>query len=168
VRHRARFWRGAQIGRSGGQALAISADNGRIAMLDADGTVTILARGGLLERRIQVSGARAIALRRDLLAALTTRGRLEIFRTGDGRRLHSWKMARGAGAVDLQYRIALITAGADVFAVNVATGRTARLFHAPGRVAAQLESPGASVQYNAGGHGYLRFIPLSAIETLTQ
>jgi hypothetical protein len=31
-------------------------------------------------------------------------------------------------------------------------------------VAAQIESPGAAVQFNVGVRGYLRFIPMSVIE----
>jgi hypothetical protein len=35
-------------------------------------------------------------------------------------------------------------------------------------VAAQIDSPGAVVQFNAGGHGYLRLIPMSTIEAHTR
>ena len=62
----------------------------------------------------------------------------------------------------------MVAAGDNVFALNVGTGRTARLLHAPGRVAARIDSPGAVVQFNAGGHGYLRFIPMSTIEARTR
>jgi hypothetical protein len=44
---------------------------------------------------------------------------------------------------------------------------TAVLFRAPAAVSVQLEAPGAAIQYNAGGHGYLRFVPLNAIEART-
>jgi hypothetical protein len=77
-------------------------------------------------------------------------------------------VAAGARSVDLQYGIAVLAAGGDVFAVNVATGRTARLLHVAGRVAAQIDSPGAVVQFNAGTHGYLRLIPMSTIEARTR
>jgi hypothetical protein len=64
----------------------------------------------------------------------------------------------------LYYGIALLTAGRDVFAVNVETGRTAHLMHAPGRVSAQLEGPGAAIQFNTQRRGHLRFLPMSWIE----
>jgi hypothetical protein len=52
--------------------------------------------------------------------------------------------------------------------MNLATGRTAHLFHAPTRVAAQIEAPGAAIQFNQAGHGYLRFLPMSRIEASTR
>jgi hypothetical protein len=42
-----------------------------------------------------------------------------------------------------------------------------RLFRAPGSAAVQIEAPGAVVQYNIGGRGYLRFVPMSVIEART-
>ena len=62
----------------------------------------------------------------------------------------------------------MIAAGNNVLALNVATGHTARLLHAPGRVAAHVDSPGAIVQYNAGGHGHLQLIPMSTLEARTR
>jgi hypothetical protein len=62
----------------------------------------------------------------------------------------------------------VIAGGNDVFALNIATGHSARLLHAPGRVAARIDSPGAVVQFNAGGHGYLRLIPMSTLEARTR
>jgi hypothetical protein len=70
--------------------------------------------------------------------------------------------------VSLRYGIAVIAAGDNVFAVNVATGRVARLAHVRGRASAQFDSPGAVVQFNAGGHGHLRLIPMSTIEARTR
>jgi len=34
-------------------------------------------------------------------------------------------------------------------------------------VVAQIEAPGAAIQFNLGDHGYLRFIPMSVIEART-
>lgn len=68
----------------------------------------------------------------------------------------------------MQYGIALITAGHDVYAVNTVTGRTARLFHAPARVAAQIEAPGAAIEFNVAGRGHLAFVPMSRIEASTR
>ena len=85
-----------------------------------------------------------------------------------GRKLHSWRVAPGASAVDLQYGIALVTAGGTVYAVSTATGKTGVLFRGPVTVAAQVESPGAAIQYNRGRHGYLHFVPMSRIEAITR
>jgi hypothetical protein len=159
-------WRSNDITRTNDTLTAISADSGRVAELHADGTVAVVSRGGRSEGHFYVGKARAIALRRGTLAALR-RGSLDVYDTASGRLVHSWKVPAGARSVDLQYGIALLAAGRDVIAVNVTTGRTARLFHAPGRVAAQIEAPGAAVQFNVGDRGFLRFIPMSAIEAQT-
>jgi hypothetical protein len=159
-------WRSFEIAQSNGQVAAISADGGRVAVLYADGTVTVVTRGGRVAKRFFVGKARAIALRRSTLAVLG-RGTLDIYDAASGRRADSWKVPASAKSVDLQYGVAVLAAGRDVIAVNATTGRTANLLHAPGRVAAQIEEPGAAVQFNVGNRGYLRFIPMSVIEART-
>jgi hypothetical protein len=160
-------WYGKVLSRSPAQVVGISVDSGRIATLYRDGTVTVMSPNGQLVSRLAVGPARAVALRGDTVAVLL-RGRLEVYSAVTGLPAHSWRVAAGARSVDLQYGIAVLAAGGDVFAVNVATGRTARLLHVAGRVAAQIDSPGAVVQFNAGTHGYLRLIPMSTIEARTR
>ena len=59
----------------------------------------------------------------------------------------------------------MIAADGDVVALNVSTGHTARLNSMlAGRAAAQIGSPGAVVQFNVGGRGYLRLVPMSTLE----
>jgi hypothetical protein len=159
-------WRGHELARSNGRAAGISTDSGRVALLYRDGTVTIVTRSGRTAGRLDVGKARSIALRRNTLAVLR-RGTLDVYGTASGRRVHSWKVPRTATSVDLHYGIAVLTAGRDVLAVNTATGRTALLLQAPGRVAAQIEALGAAIQFNVGAHGYLRFVPMSVIEART-
>jgi hypothetical protein len=159
-------WRSVDIARSNSRVAAISADGGRVAVLQENGTATIVTRSGGLAARFFVGQARAIALRNETLVVLR-HGTLDVYDTVSGRRAGSWTVPADARTVDLQYGIALVTAGRDVLAVNTATGRTARLVHAPGRVAAQIEEPGAAVQFNVGDRGYLRFIPMSVIEART-
>jgi hypothetical protein len=162
-----RFWRGSELASSTRQVAAVSADSGRVAVLYANGTAAVLTRDARLVRHLSVENTGAIALRLNTLAVLG-RGTLDIYSASSGRRVHVWKVPANATSVDLHYGIALITAGRDALALNVDTGRTARLFHAPGRVAAQLEAPGAAIQFNAGSHGYLRFVPMSLIEARTR
>jgi hypothetical protein len=114
-----------------------------------------------------VGTARAIALRGDRLAVLRA-GHLDLVNTQTGLRTGSWPVSANARSVGLQYGLAVFAAGGDVFAANVHTGRTARLLHAHGRAAAQISTAGAVVQYNAGGRGYLRFIPMSRLEARTR
>ncbi len=159
-------WRGLEIAQANGRAAGISTDSGRVAVLYSDGTVTIVTRSGRVAGRLDVGKSRSIALRRNTLVVLG-RGTLDVYGTASGRRVHSWKVPANATSVDLHYGIAVLTAGRDVLAVNTATGRTALLLHAAGRVAAQIEAAGAAIQFNVGAHGYLRFIPMSVIEART-
>ena len=116
---------------------------------------------------IQVGGARTIALRTSVLAVLSNHATLDVYSLADGRLLHSWPVAANARGLDMQYGIALITAGRDVYAVNAATGRTAHLVHAPARVAAEIEAPGAAIEFNVAGRARIEFLPMSQIESST-
>jgi hypothetical protein len=160
-------WYGEVLSRSSVPVTAISVDSDRVAALYRDGAVAVLTERGAPVSRFAAGSARAIALHGDTVAVLRS-GRLDVYSAATGLQTHSWRVPADARTVDLQYGIAVLAAGDDVFALNVATGHTARLLHAPGRVAAQLDSPGAVVQYNAGGHGSLRFIPMSTIEARTR
>jgi len=160
-------WRGEVVSRSAVQVAAISVDSNQIATLYRDGTVTVMSASGDLLSRFDAGPARAIALRRDTVAVLR-RGRLAVYSAGTGLLTSSWPIPPNTRSVDLQYGIAVIAAGGDVYALNITTGRTARLLHVHGRAAAQIESPGAVVQFNVGEHGYLRLIPMSTIEARTR
>ena len=158
-----KLWRGVEIDRSDRQAVAISVDSGRVAVLRDTGVATIRTRGGQSVGAIRVGAARAIALRPGTLAVLTRRGTLEVYATASRKRMHSWPVQANAASLDLHYGIALLTAGRDVYAVNVESGRTARLFRAPTRVSAELEGLGAVIQFNRAGRGHVRFLPMSRI-----
>ena len=54
------------------------------------------------------------------------------------------------------------------YAVNVESGRAARLFRAPTRVSAELEGLGAVIQFNTARRGHVRFVPMSRIEARTR
>ena len=161
-------WAGLQIDRATAVVRSVSVDSNRVAVLRSDGTVSVLTRGGRLVRRMQVGSARAIALRPGALAVLSRRGTLAVYRPETGRRIRTWNVGPGATSLDMHNGIALVTTGRDVYSFDVVTGKTARLFQAGGNVAAALESPGAVVEYNTGGRGYLRFLPMSWIESLTR
>jgi hypothetical protein len=169
-------WGGVPVQRLQSRIVALSAYNRRIATLGSNGTaaITALAVGvdktrsiptrGKLASEIQVGQARAIALRDRVLAALTGRGTLDLYSLPSGRLLHTWPTPASANSLDVEYGIALITAGNDVYALDTATGKTARLFHAPAKVAAQIEAPGAAIEFNNAGHGHIAFLPMSRIE----
>ncbi len=159
-----KLWRGEEIARSSRQVVSMSVDSGRVAVLRDSGVVTILTRGGRPVATVGVGAARAISLRPGTLAVLTRRGTLDVYETAAWKKIHSWRVAAKAASLDLHYGIALVTAGRDVYAVNVETGRTARLMHAPTRVSAELEGLGAVIQFNTAGRGHVRFVPMTRIE----
>jgi hypothetical protein len=146
--------------------LSLSTDGGRVAALQANGLVTLRNAFGNVDRTIGVAAtSRAIALRGHRLVSVTTAGRLDIWNTSTGRRLHAWRLPAGTrSAVDLQYGIAVFTAGRTVYGMDVATGRTATLARAGAAVRAQIEPLGVAYTYNRGGHGFLRLVPMSSVE----
>jgi hypothetical protein len=160
-------WYGEVLSRSPVEVAAISVDSNQVATLYRDGTVTVMGESGHLVSSFAAGPARAVALRGDTVAALRS-GRLDIYRAETGVLTKSWPVPANARSVDLYYGIAVVAAGDDVFALNVGTGRTARLLRASGRAAAQIDSPGAVVQFNVGERGYLRFIPMSTLEARTR
>jgi hypothetical protein len=159
-------WYGKVVSQSAARIAAISVDGDQIATLYRDGTVTVMSSTGDLVSRFAVGPARAVALRADTVVVLR-RGRLDVYSAETGLLTNSWPVPANARSVDLRYGIAAVAAGGDVFALNVSTGHTTRLLHVRGRAAAQIDSPGAVVQFNAGGRGYVRLIPMSRIEART-
>jgi hypothetical protein len=155
-------WYGEVISQSAVPITAISVDSDRVATLYQDGTLTIVTAEGAPVSSFQAGPASAIALRGNTVAVLRS-GRLDVYNAATGLLTHSWSVPANTRSVSLKYGIAVIAAGGNVLALNVVTGHTARLLHVRGRVAAQIDSPGAVVQFNAGEHGYLRLIPMSTI-----
>lgn len=160
-------WQGKVVSHSTARISAMSVDNERIAVLYRDGTVTIMTKYGVALSSFAVGSATAVTLRGDTLAVLHTGGRLELYNATTGALAQSWAVPVNARTVGVYYGIAVIAAGHDLLALNLATGKTATLLHAPGRVAAQIDAPGAIVKFNAGGHGHLRFIQMSTLEART-
>ena len=159
-------WQGKVISQSPTQVSGMSVDSNRIATLYRDGTVTLMTKRGAPVNSFAAGPARAIALRGNTVAVLRS-GQLAIYNATTGVLTQSWPVPADARTVDLSYGLAVVAAGGDVLALNIVTGHTARLLHAGGRVAAQFDSPGAVVQFNAGGHGHVRLIPMSTIEART-
>jgi hypothetical protein len=142
----------------------LATDRNQLAVLRADGRVNFW-RGKRLLRTFEPDGARAIALRARELTILTNRRTLDVFSVRDGGLLHSWSVPAGTdAAVNTHFGVAVLTAGRNVFALSLATGRRAVLFHAPAAVAAQVNDAGVVYRYNLHGAGFLGFIPFAAVE----
>jgi hypothetical protein len=136
---------GPQTAVLAGREILIQASNGhRLASLAAD-------------------AAQGLAMRGRTIVATTRRGTLDVYVSG--RRVHSWPLPAGARrAVDLQYGIAVVTAGRNVYGVAVATGRTALLASTPAIPRAQIGSVGVAVAYSRGNRGTVEILPLSQVE----
>ncbi|MFL5950137.1 MAG: hypothetical protein ACJ74M_00880 [Gaiellaceae bacterium] len=107
--------------------------------------------------------ATSLALRRNVVVTTTRDGRLDVFVAGT--RTHTWPLPAGTQPhVDLQYGIAVVTAGNAVYAMNVATGRTAQLAVAPASPRAEIGSIGVVYAYSNAGRGTARLIPMSNVE----
>jgi hypothetical protein len=160
-------WGGESLPYTDGSPVGLSVDDGRVSALDANGSVVIETRTGQPIASFRVGPARAVALRGDDLAVLTNAGRIDVYNVG-GTRVRSWSAPLGATSIDVQYGIAVVAAGRDVYAVNLVNGRAARLLRAPSAVRAEVEAPGAAIQYNVGRRGFVRFVPMSKLEALTR
>jgi hypothetical protein len=165
VRHAGVY--GRTVADSAGLPVSVSVDSRRIATLRQDGSVDVRTRTGGLIAVIHTNAPRALALRKDSLAVLTAGDRVEIFAVGSGRLVHSWPVPYGTrSAVDLQFGVAVVSAGTRVYAIDIARGRTALLAAAPATVKAQIEAPGVVYEFNRGGHGYLRVIPMAHVQNV--
>jgi hypothetical protein len=157
-------YRARDLARLPGAVRAVSADRWQLGALTLDGTISLNRSGGF-RRQLHVPGATSFAVRRNLVVATTRQGRLEVFRLPDGRPLHSWAIPAGASHVDVQYGIAVLRAGGSVYAVDLATGRTARLTTARGLVGAQIEPVGVVYATSTAKRGLVGLIPMSRVET---
>jgi hypothetical protein len=158
--------RGQAIADGAGMPVAVSVDSRRIATLRQDGTVDVRSRHGKLVALVRPSDARAIALRKGMLAVLTAGDQLEIFEVASGRLIRSLPIPGGVrAAVDLHFGVAVLTAGPRVYGVDLSSGRTVLLARAPAAAKAQIEGPGVVYQFNREGHGYLRFIPFADVDS---
>ena len=141
----------------------LSADNRSLAVLRADHRVDIRSDDRVL-RTVPAAGVRAIALRADKLVMLRRRS-LDVYDVSSGLRLHRWLVPAGvAPAVDVHFGVAVLSAGRDVLALTLETGRKAVLFRSPTPVRAHLDEAGVVYRYNSGRNGVLGFIPFAVVE----
>jgi hypothetical protein len=155
----------APLVRGEGAPIAISADAGRFAVLKRNGTIDLRAADGALMGTVPDTDAAAIALRANHLVVLTRTGRLQVFGTSTQARLHDWAAPAGAaGRVDAQFGVAVLTAGGNVYAVSLETGRQSLVASVPGRVLAEIEPSGIAYAYNTGSQGHLRFVRFAEVE----
>jgi hypothetical protein len=144
--------------------MQLAADRRQLAVLRADGRIDVWL-GDRLRRSFKPAGPRALALRAGELTVLTRRRTLDVFSVRSGKLVHSWRVPSGTSpAIQVHFGVAVLSAGRNVFALRLATGRRAVLFHAPAAVAAQINDVGVVYRYNLPGAGFLGYIPFTAVE----
>ena len=143
---------------------ALAADGRRLAILGADGIVDVRTAGGQRIAAFPAPTATSLSLRQNLVAVTTSSGRLDVYSTRTGKLVRSRQLPAGAGHVDLQYGIAVATAGRSVYAVDVSSGRVARLATAPLRATAQISSIGVVYAYSTATRGTAKLVPMSRVE----
>jgi hypothetical protein len=146
----------------------IAADGGRLAVLGSDGSIEVRTGSGVLLREFPPSGVTSVGLSGKLLAAATSNGRLNVYSLATGERVHAWRLPAGAGHVDLQYGIAVVGAGRAVYALDVFTGRTARVAVAPRTASAQIEPIGIVYSYSSKTQGTAKVVPVATLERMLQ
>lgn len=158
-------YRSQKVFRVRGVVHALSADDGRIAVLAGNGMISVRTENGFALRSFVSRGASSLALSGTLLAVIAHNGRLHVYSISTGRQLHSWRLAARASHIDLQYGIAVVTVGRSVYAVDVKSGRTAVLAKTPVRARAQIEPMGVVYTYSTNGRGTAKFVPMSRVES---
>lgn len=160
-------YRSQNVFRVRGTVHALSAHGGRIAVLAANGTISVRTESGAPVRSFVSRGATSLALSGSALA-VTAHSRLHVYSVSTGRLLHSWTLPAGAAHVDLQYGIAVVTTGRLVYAIDVASGRTAPLAKTPVPARAQIEPMGVVYAFSTNGRGTAMFVPMSRVESLVR
>ena len=148
-----------------GAPVAVSADAGRIAVLDRTGAIDIRLSTGELAGTVPNTDAVAIALRAERLVVLTRSGRLQVFSTATQEKLRDWPAPAGVSSrIDAQFGFAVVTAGGNVYTVSLTTGRRSLVASVPGPVLAEIEPSGIAYAYNTGTGGHLRFVRFADLE----
>lgn len=144
---------------------ARSTDGRQLAILRTDGTVGIYSTRAQLRRTVVPSSAQEVALRGDYLVVLTKAPTLEVYNSHSGRRLRTWRVARGAAHLDLSSGLAAYSTGRTVHVVRLTTGKSAFGARAAGTVAAvQLEPSGLAYAFRGTANaGRLVFVPISRL-----
>ena len=156
-------WRARRIASSSSAAVALAVDHARVAVLWADGTVSLRTVSGARLAQLRVGAARAVALDGGRLAVL--RGsQLDVYDIATRRLLRSFA-ARGARGVDLQSGLAAYARGRDAVVVDTVTGSTAVVGRASRPLlGVQIEGPGLAYAWTGAHGGVARFVTTAQLE----
>jgi hypothetical protein len=153
--------------------LAVSADEGREAVLRPDGSVAVYDASGNMLVTVNPPSAEAVALSGKNLVVLAEGRRLELYdaHTGSLQKTLSTRGRRGPQNLDVQGNIATYTSGASVRAVNLTSGKDRAAGTFGNRIAfARISSAGLAFAANgvraSFGTATLKFVPLARIRAL--
>jgi hypothetical protein len=146
--------------------VAQASDSGRVATLRPDGDVAVYTQAGRKVGEV-VPGAAplAVGLRRTRVVVLTKARALEVYDALSGSLVHRWPL-RGAASpmVDTHYGIAVYSVYRTLYAVRLATGKTAALATAPRRIDhLQIEGPGVVYSWSTPSRATVRFLPFAGV-----
>ncbi len=151
---------------------AESLDQGRVAVLRADGKVALYdADTGKVLLTVAPSSARQVVLRKDYVVVLTRTKTIEIFNSRTGASVGSWPVAAGASQLDVHSGVAVYAVGRNVHVLHLTDGATGVIAVAPRAVAGlQIEAPGIVYAYNTvkgiRDVGNLAFVPLAKVNAV--
>jgi PQQ-like domain len=162
-----------QVATGANTVQAAVADEGRVAVLRADGSVALFSATGKLLLTLNPPGAEAIALGGKSLVVATTTRQLELYNahTGSLRKTFSARGTRKPRNLDVQGNVIIYTTGSagELHAVNLSTGKDRVLAKPHGGIElADMDSAGLIYADNGFGTNFgkatLVFRPLAAVK----
>jgi hypothetical protein len=146
--------------------VAQAADSGRVATLAPNGDVTAFTQAGRKLAQITPGATPlAVGLRGTRVVVLTKARSLEVYDALSGALVHRWPL-RGAASpmVDTHDGIAIYRVYRTLYAVRLATGKTAAIATAPRRIDhLQIEGPGVTYSFSTPSRGTVRFLPFAGV-----
>jgi hypothetical protein len=147
----------------------VSADSGRVAVLDPQGRVRIYDAGGEPLSSFEPNGhAKEVVIRKDYVVVLVP-GALEIHGTLSGALIDTLPISPGARALDVHANVAVYVTGKTIRAVRLATMKETAIAVTPKRVVGvEIDDAGLAYAYNTvtgvNGLGKLWYLPLSLVQ----
>jgi hypothetical protein len=147
----------------------MSADSGRVAVLDSQGRVRIYDANGVPVSSFEPNGkAKEVVIRKDYVVVLVP-GALEIRGTLNGALIDTLPISPGARELDVHANIAVYVTGKTIRAVRLATKKETAIAVTPKRVVGVvIDDAGLAYAYNTvtgvKGLGKLWYLPLSLVQ----
>lgn len=152
---------------------AVTADEGRVAVLHADGSVALYSAAGKLLLTVNPPGAEAVALSGKSLVVGTTNRQLKLYdaHTGSLRKTFSARGTMKPRSLDVQGNVLVYTTGnaGELHAVNLSTGKDRVIAKPHGGIEfAEMDSAGLVYADNGSGTNFgkatLVFRPFAAVK----